>query len=354
MSSSNNLPADPSIRKILIIKWSAMGDIVISTALFEDIRRAFPQASIDLNILPPWDRLFRNDPRFNEIIAIDLRKAEKGPKGFWRWVREVRRRHYDLIVDLQSNDRSRWLMIALHLSGAGVSFRLGNHQRFPYNFAPQPTGEWPVHPFTIQQRALAAGGIPTVTPRPVLHIDSQARQRAGDLQEQQRLVKGEYAIFLPGSQAAGYLKRWGVDNYAGLARLLHRQGLEKVVIIGGPDEMDECEKIARTVGADWLINLCGKTQIVDIVPLAEAARLIVGNDTGTAHVASAADRPMVVVCGPTDPRRVKPIGENVQALQTTGLDCLNCYCKKPCAHHSCMKWVTPQQVFERLQEMGAL
>ena len=127
----------------------------------------------------------------------------------------------------------------------------------------------------------------------------------------------------------------------------------KTIIIGGPDEMDECEKIRAAVGEDWMINLCGKTQIPDIVPFAKAARLLVGNDTGTAQVASCADRPMVVVCGPTDPLRVKPVGANVVALQAE-LDCINCYCKKPCDHHTCMKMITPQMVLERLQQLEAL
>ncbi len=330
-----------------------MGDIIISTALFEDIRRAFPTAGIDLNILPPWDRLFQDDPRFNEIIVVDLRKTERGPKGFWRWLCEVRSRNYDLIVDLQSNDRSRWLMTALQLTAGRVPYRLGNHRRYPYNFAPESAKKLLIHPFTVQQQALESAGIPALTSRPVLHVDAAARRRAEQLQKEYGLPSDGYALFLPGCQAAGYLKRWGGDNYAELARLLHERGL-KVAIIGGPDEMDECEKIRTAVGQEWLVNLCGKTQIVDIVPLAEQARLIVGNDTGTAHVASASDRPLLVVCGPTDPRRVKPIGDHVQALQATELDCLNCYCKKPCDHHRCMKLVTPQQVVEKLQQMGAL
>ena len=353
MSKKNNLPADDSIKKILIIKWSAMGDVVISTALFEDICRAFPDAEIDLNTLPPWDKLFRDDPRFNEIITVDLRNTEKGFKGFWHWLKEIGARKYDLIVDLQSNDRSRWFMLALSLLGGNVRYRLGNHRRVPYNLAPAPPKDLPIHAFKLQQRALESAGIPALTMRPVLHVNAESRQRAEQLLAEFELQPGKYAIFLPGCQAAGYLKRWGADNYAGLAALLHQQGL-KVAIVGGPDEMDECEKIVAAVGADWLVNLCGRTQIVDIVPLAQQARLIVGNDTGTAHVSSASDRPMLVVCGPTDPRRVKPIGENVEAVQVTDLECINCYSKEPCEHHSCMRELTPEIVLAKLREMKAV
>lgn len=352
MSKLIDLPADASIKKILIIKWSAMGDIIISTALFEDIRRAFPTAEIDLNILPPWDKLFLDDLRFKEIFAIDLRKKERGVKGFWHWIREVRSRNYDLIVDLQTNDRSRWLMTALRLLGRGARYRVGNHPGFAYNIS-RPPGTAPLHSYDIQRAALAQAGIPQAVPRPVLYVSEASAQRAASMMREYGLQPQQYAVFLPGSQAAGWLKRWGSANYAALAKQLRASGVEKTVIIGGPDEIDECEKIVAMVGENWLINLCGKTRIEEIVPFAKSARLLVGNDTGTAHVASCADRPMVIICGPTDPNRVKPVGENVVALQAQ-LDCINCYCKKPCEHHNCMKQIGPDIVIERLRQVGAL
>jgi len=352
MNKKSNLPADKTIKKILIIKWSAMGDIVISTALFEDIRRAFPDAEIDLNILPPWDHLFQDDPRFNEVIVVDLRKSEKGIKGFWRWIKEVRRRNYDLIVDLQTNDRSRWMMSALRLLGGRARYRIGNHSGFPYNIT-RPSGTAPLHSYDIQRAALEQAGIAQAVLRPVLHISEESRQKVAETMLEYGLQPLQYAVFLPGSQAAGWLKRWGSENYAALAELLRVKGVKKTIVIGGPDEIDECERIAALVGQEWLINLCGKTRIDEIVPFAKSARLLVGNDTGTAHVASCSDRPMVIVCGPTDPNRVKPVGENVVSLQAA-LDCINCYCKKPCDHHSCMKRITPSMVLERLQKMDAL
>jgi ADP-heptose:LPS heptosyltransferase len=97
------------------------------------------------------------------------------------------------------------------------------------------------------------------------------------------------------------------------------------VLVGGPDEIEECQRIAQACGP-WLINLCGQTAILDIPPLCEPARFIVANDTGTAHLAAATTVPMLVLCGPTDPRRVKPLGDNVTTLQAD-LPCINCYRK---------------------------
>ncbi|MFQ5508913.1 MAG: glycosyltransferase family 9 protein [Leptospirillia bacterium] len=340
-----SLPARDDIRRILILKWSAMGDVVIATAVMEDVARAFPDAEIDLNTLPPWDRMFAHDPRFSKVIAPDLRGGQGGIKGTLNWLGIMRRGRYDLVIDLQSNDRSRLLLGLLTLIGPKPRWRLGIHDRFPYNISPGAIDP-KIHAHEGQKLALAAAGIPTVTDRPRLYPADGHVAHAKEIMAEHGLTPGAYAIFLPGSQAAGYLKRWGAARYAALAEKLRAAGLEKSVLIGGPDETDECDAIEK-LGGDAIVNLCGKTHLLEIVPIVDGAKLVVGNDTGTAHIAAASGKPMTIVCGPTDPARVKPVGPRVKTLQAD-LDCINCYCKAPCDHHSCMLEITPDMVLESL------
>lgn len=347
MPYSADLPANPAIRRILVIKWSAMGDVIIATALFEDIARAFPDREIDLNTLPAWQGLFEQDGRFQRVFAVDLRGPRQGIHGMTEWLRQVRARRYDLAIDLQCNDRSRLLLGLLGLTGHRIPYRLGNRQRFPYNIAPAEPPK-PVHTITRSRAALRAGGIPATTPRPVLHISDHNRVRVRALMERHGLQPDRYAVFLPGCNASGHLKRWGAVRYAALANQLHREGLKRIALVGGPDEQDECQRIAAACGP-WLVNLCRQTEILDIPPLCEPARFIVANDTGTAHLAAATPAPMLVLCGPTDPRRVKPLGNNVTALQAD-LPCINCY-RKTCSHHSCMAMLTPPLVWRRLRDL---
>lgn len=347
MSAGVNLPADPTIRKILVIKWSAMGDVLIATALFEDIARAFPDREIHLNTLPAWEGLFANDPRFQRVFAINLRDSRRPLTAMWTWLRQVRQSHYDLIIDLQSNDRSRILLTLLWLSGARIRYRIGTNRQWPYNLVAAQEFPRSTHILTRMQAALHAGGIATTTPRPVMHIPDAHRARAQQLARDHQLHPQRYVIFFPGCNAKGYLKRWGAPRYAALAWQLQQEGMEKIVLIGGPDEAEECQRIAAQCGP-WLVNLCGKTAILDIPPLCEHARYIVANDTGTAHLAAVAATPMTVICGPTDPKRVKPLGANVTTLQAD-LPCINCY-QKTCSHHSCMAMITPSQVMRHLRE----
>lgn len=343
-----NLPRNKAIRRILVIKWSAMGDVVIASALFEDIARAFPGREIHLNTLPSWKVLFKDDTRFQHIFAIDLRNKQHPLRGILEWLRYVRNMHYDLVIDLQSNDRSRLLLCLLWLSGGYIPYRIGNNPQFPYNITPGQLPN-PVHTIIRTRAALQAGGIPTLTQRPVLHIPPRNRERARQIMESHALRPNQYAIFFPGCNPEGHLKRWGAARYSALAEQLHGADLDKIVLIGGKDELDECLKIEQSCGP-WLVNLCGQTEIFDIIPLCEGARLLVANDTGTAHLASATDRPMTVICGPTDPRRVKPLGDNVTTLQAD-LPCINCY-RKECSHHSCMPMITPVMVFKHVQQVA--
>lgn len=342
-----DLPADPAIRRILVIKWSAMGDVMIATALFEDIAQAFAGREIHLNTLPAWEKLFADDTRFRRVFAIDLRGSAQPLTAVWQWLRQVRQARYDLIIDLQSNDRSRLLLSLLQLSGARVPYRIGINRRWPYNLVPETEFPRSTPILTRMRAALKAGGIAATTARPVLRVPEQHRRRARQLLAAHRLRPQRYAIFLPGCSAGGQLKRWGAPRYAALAERLYRQGMDRIVLIGGPDEIEECRQIAERCGP-WLVNLCGHTAILDIPPLCESARLIVSNDTGTAHLAAISTTPMAVICGPTDPVRVKPLGENVTALQAD-LPCVNCYLKT-CSHHSCMKLITPERVLEHLRQ----
>ncbi len=338
-----------NIRRILVVKWSAMGDVVLSTTIFEDLARAFPDAEIHLNTLPAWAPLFEQDDRFSRIISIDVRNKGARLRNAIKWIRVVRAGRYDMVVDLQTTDRSAIMLGLAQLFGAGIRWRIGNTTRWPFNIAPGDMPHNTVHALKRYRAAIELAGIAAVTPRPVLHIPQRNIDRVQALQQEHQLQPGQYALLLPGCQAAGYLKRWGEDNYIGLGQRLHQAGLRHIVIIGARDEMKECDAISDAC-ADFAVNLCGQTELMDIVPLAQDACLTVGNDTGTGHMVSAAERPMLVICGPTDPARVKPAGDNVITLQAD-LPCINCYCVQHCDHHSCMKMITPEMAHSALREL---
>ncbi|MCX7190284.1 MAG: glycosyltransferase family 9 protein [Methylotenera sp.] len=338
-----DLAKHAGIKKILIIKWSSMGDVVISTAIMQDIRVAFPHAELHLNAMQPWHNMFANDPRFNKVWTIDLRKSERGWRGIKRWLGLAKQEQYDLIIDLQTNDRTKFLLALLRLIGGAPQYLLGNYPVFPYTIRQQSVEQ--THAISLMRRSLAAIGVPALTRTPVLYNTQADIEQAKTILVKHQLDVESFAVLLPGSHAAGRTKRWGVNHFADLAKALNARGISRIVLIGGIDETEDCDRIAAYY-PDFIINLCGQTLLLALPEIYRHAKMIIGNDTGTAHLAAAAQRPVLVICGPTDPRRVKPLGSQVIAIQAD-IACRSCY-KKTCIHHSCMKNLAVDKVMENL------
>ena len=134
-----------------------------------------------------------------------------------------------------------------------------------------------------------------------------------------------------------------------MSRQLLQRGIDRIALIGSGDDANECAAVARMGGAG-IVNLCGLTTITEVAALCADARCVVANDTGTAHIAAASACPLVVICGPTDPRRVKPPGDNIIAIQAE-LPCINCY-RKACTHHTCMLRLGPDAVLSAIERLN--
>lgn len=361
-----DLPNDPRIQRILILKWGGMGDIVVSTALMEDIRQAFPHAELHLNTQPAWQPLFSHDPRFSRVWTVNLQARAGRWRAYRQWLSEVRAMHYDLIIDLQTNDKSRALLTCVRLCSQAPRHLLGNHPVFPYTL--RQTQSFPnAHSFQIMQQTLLTAGIPLRTSQPKLYVDASTRASAEALLAKHGLLTKPFVVLLCGSHAQGLTKRWSSSHYATLAQYYLQQGLS-VVLLGGADDAETCAEIAAANAAGLatslsvestlspalsatLVNMCGQTRLLEVPIICAQAQTIVANDTGTAHLASATNTPMTVICGPTQPLRVKPLGQQVQALQLD-VPCKNCYAKQ-CSHHSCMQQLTPDRLLAHLPDLKA-
>jgi len=335
------------IRRILLIRWGALGDVVVCTAILEDLRRAFPGSEIDFNTTTPSDRVLESDTRIARVLCIEIRGGSAGWRTMRQWLRTVRRNRYDLVIDLQANDRSRLLLGLLRLTGCDIPYRMGTCKGWPYNIAP-PKPAATVSALEYFRAPLRLAGIPLSVERGVVHVTATHRARVRTLQAENGLPAGRFAIFMPGSGARGSLKRWGAAHYGALARVMLARGMDRIALVGSRDDTEECGAVARLAGPD-VVNLCNQTAILEVAALCEEARCVIANDTGTAHIAAASGCPTVVICGPTDPRRVKPPGENVVAVQAD-LPCINCY-RKTCTHHSCMIRLAPEAVLSAIERL---
>jgi ADP-heptose:LPS heptosyltransferase len=301
------------VQKILVIKLSALGDFVLALAAMKKIRQAHPKAHISLLTTPPFEALAKASPYFNAIYT------DGRPESFGQWValrKRLRAAGYTRVYDLQTSSHSNRIFQVLRPNPppwSGVAFGCSLPHRNPlrnqmHTLERQAdqlmyAGIWPDAP-------TEAGTAPPPDLSWVLATAEGARPPAGGVKAK------PYVIFVPGGSAHRPEKRWPVEKYGELARILYSRGLD-IVIIGGPQESTLAQGIQRQVPRSR--DLTGRTDFASIAVLGAKAALAIGNDTGPLHLAAAAGAPTVVLFSSvSDPALSAPRGK-VAVLQAAKL-----------------------------------
>jgi ADP-heptose:LPS heptosyltransferase len=297
--------------KILVIKLSALGDFVLALAAMKRIRQAHPKARIELLTTPPFEALAKASPYFNTVYT------DGRPEGFAQWMalrRRLREAGYARVYDLQTSAHSNRIFQLLRPNPppwSGIAFGCSLPHRNPlrnkmHTLERQAdqlmyAGAWPDAPTSAGE-----------APGPDLSWlkDGDARPVPGAVKPR------PYVMFVPGGSAHRPEKRWPVEKYGELARILYGRGFD-IVVIGGLQETALAQAIQRQVPRAR--DLTGRTDFARIAIMGAKAALAVGNDTGPLHLAAAGGAPTVVLFSQaSDPALSAPRGR-VAVLQAPKL-----------------------------------
>ena len=301
------------IKKILVIKLSALGDFVLALAAMKRIREAHKRAHITLLTTPQFEGLAKSSPYFN---AVETDGKPSGP-GAWLALRtRIKKAKYDRVYDLQTSSASNRIFQMLRPfppEWSGIALGCALPHKNPHRNS--------MHTLERQADQLKYAGIypdaptePGSAPPPdlswVLRKAPQERPVAGGV------MPRPYVLFIPGGSAHRLDKRWPVDRYGELGKILYNRGFD-IVILGGPQESAEARQIQRYVGKAR--DLTGRTDFARIAILGAKAALVVGNDTGPLHLAAATGAPTIVLFSrASDPNLSAPRG-HVAVLQADNL-----------------------------------
>jgi heptosyltransferase-1 len=329
-SNRLDIASTAKLERLLIVRLSAMGDVLHTLPAVQLLRSAFPQAHIGWLIEERWAELLcapsapRRGPRselrplVDEVHTVSLKAWRRAPfsiptlqsaAAIWNDVRSAR---YDVAVDLQGALRSALLA---RLSGAGGVYGTAEPRESPaslwYTRKVIARGRHVIEQnlsvaAAVGQHWGAKGELPTI--RAGLPHDVVAEGRID-----QRLAKhnvSDFAILNPG---AGWgAKRWPAERYGEVARGLAKQGLRSILNYGpGEEELVSATEAASDGAAHRM-----SCSISELIALTRRARLFVGGDTGPLHLAAALRVPMVAIYGPTDPARNGPYGTHSIVLRS--------------------------------------
>jgi len=305
-------------QRILVIKLSALGDFVLALAAMKKIREAHPKAHITLLTTPPFEGLGLACPYFN---AVETDGRPQGLAGWMALRRRLKAARYDRVYDLQTSAHSSRIFHLLRpappvWSGIALGCALPHRNRSRDS----------MHTLERQADQLMAAGVwpdapiaPGSAPPPDLSWVIKA-DRPGGQQPAGGLKPRPYALLVPGGSAHRPEKRWPVERYGELSRILHARGFD-IVVIGGPAEAPLARAIQRQ--APRTRDLTGRTDFAQIARLGARAALAVGNDTGPLHLAAAGGAPTVVLFSKaSSPSLSAPRGK-VAVLQAADLSQLS-------------------------------
>jgi heptosyltransferase-1 len=325
-----------------MFKPSAIGDVVHALPILNLLKRRWPEARVSWLATPACAPIVRGNPQVEEVIEFNRPRyghAWRSPTAslaMWRFIRGLRERRFDLVIDLQGLFRSGWMSWA-----TGAPMRVGfddAREGAPwfYTHAVSSGGWWHQHAIGRYLHLAKALGCDIEPVEFHFAVSEANRARAREL-----VPDGTaFAALVPGTHWP--TKRWPAEKFAELVNPLREEfGLQSIVL-GGPDEKELGEKI---IGAR---NLIGATKLPETIALLERAALVITNDSGPMHIASALGRPLVALFGPTSPLLTGPYGR-MDSVVRLGLPCSPCYSRK-CSHQSCLQWLGADLVLEKARQ----
>lgn len=331
-SLNPDLLAPERIRRMAVLRFSAIGDLARLAPALHALRHAWPEAAIDFIVVSGFETVMDGCPYIDNVIVYDRIPGLRGIPEFFRFCISLREKRYDLMVDLHDNTRSRRMADLAAPALRTPSLDKGN-----------------IHLPLVRQyeEFLKRIYVDIADPAAPLWLsDAQKLFQAG--------FRGEHLD--DGTPMVGFCivgawkaKHWPAAHFSTLGMMLEREHGVRIALLGGPAEAETAAAIAAEIGPA-AINLAGKTTIAQSMAVTGLCAAVVSNDSGLMHAAAALGAPTIGLFGCTSADFYGPVGPRATAL-TASVPCSPCHkseCPKPAL--LCMQNITPEQVFRIVTE----
>lgn len=325
-------------KKILIVGPSWVGDMVMAQSLFKALAEQ-SDCQIDV-IAPDWSR-----PLLERMPEVS--RAHPMPIGHGKLLLGERRQigrslipeQYDEAYVLPNSFKS-----ALIPFWAKIPKRVGWRGEMRYGVL---TDARPLdkekYPLMVQRFVALAypktHPCPQSYPHPSLMTDAQT---VADAQQKYQLNTDKPVLALCPGAEFGPSKQWPIDSFSDIANSKLAEGWQ-VWLFGSKNDQATANLIQEKTQAQC-VNLCGQTSLAEAIDLLSLSSVVVSNDSGLMHIASALNKPVVALYGSTSPSFTPPLGDKVEML-SANINCSPCFKREcPLSHHNCMKKLSPATV----------
>jgi heptosyltransferase-2 len=318
------------LKRILIIQTAYLGDVVLATALLEELHAAYPEAAIDILVRKGAEGLFAEHPFISQVILLD--KSKSRYLELYRLLRMIRKKHYDLLVNCQRFASSGFLAA---FSGASVisgfsknPFARFFHYSYPHEIV---NGQHEVERNRKLISFLNTNG----------YFKPKLYPPAPEL-----IPPGPYVCMAPAS--VWFTKQWPAHKWIELIREV--PATHEVYLLGSKADHDLCEKIKSASGKRNVINFCGRFNLLKSAAFMRGAEMNYVNDSAPLHLCSAVNAPVTVIFCSTIPGfGFGPLSDRAHVVETAGkLPCRPCglhgYRACPEGHFRCAEDIAVEKV----------
>ena len=335
------------IRKVLIVKLSAIGDVIHALPVSYAIKEAYPKAEITWVVEPPAYELLTMNPCVDRVLVFH-KKEFRSVGGFLRhflpFRREIQREHYDAVLDLQGLFKSAAIA---YLAKAPVKLGMCDMREGSDHVSKPVIGLHAdghiVERYLDVVRALGC-------PVKKVSFPLEVSEREAAIAQQLFLQEGAHMenpyVALPVG-ANWPNKRWPVASFASLTDWLYDKNIVPVLLGGGPVDAQRAAEIAAKAEIPP-VSLVGRTNFAQLTAILQHAACTVGGDTGPVHLSAAVGTKTIMLMGPTDANRNGPYGQPENAVEVPR-DCKGCW-KRACPKGlDCLAAITPEQIEQRIE-----
>ena len=342
--------------RILIIKLSALGDIVQSLPVLWSIKKTWPSCKVDWITGETGLGLLRGHSLLDRVMLYPRKRLGKLARNPFRWPRlfkhlsdlsrEIKRYRYLAVLDLQGLFKSG-LITFMSLSDKKVGFAGGREASSLFLNHRLPAYDPDEH--AVSRYLKIAGYIGAETDEIRFPVDISK----DEIMDAEAFLKGlgaeskRYVLLIPGT--IWPTKRWTPEGFSRLAEMMAGElGLKSLV--AGSTAESRLGSVIERLSRGAAIDITGRTSIKRLAALSRLAKTAVATDTGPMHLASASGLRLVALFGPTAPWRTGPFGHE-HIIIRKDIECSPCF-RRSCSSMRCMLSITPEEVFRAVKRLA--
>lgn len=329
-----------NIKKILVIKFGGIGDVLLSTPVLPNLKNYFPDAEIHFLTHTSCRDIFIDNPYIKRYYTYNF-----GEPDSKRLLKSIRDLDFDMIIDLYGNPRTASIVFF-----SKAKYRIGynfRNRKYAYNIIVQGR-EDKEHNVEFNLDAIRKIDIPVVSHELTFYVNESHKKFADDFILSNGINHKEiFGIVISGGWET---KKYKAKDYTILIKKIKEKFDVNILLIWGVEsERKECEEIKNNTG--HFVFISPQTTLKYSSALMKKCKIIIGNDSGLLHLSVASGVPVLGIYGPTNPESQGPYGNKNLVVRNEKLECLNCNLLDCKIGNICMTELPKENIISKISEL---